>query len=80
MSILQGDSLAILRTLPDESVNCCVTAIARAVAGVIILALLVCVWALIIDEKCSRHLDENDILWEEVVAAQSAQSNNGGGR
>ncbi|MCK9599102.1 MAG: hypothetical protein M0R06_08685 [Sphaerochaeta sp.] len=38
----------------------------RTIAGLIILALLICVWAIIIDEKCSRHLDYNDILWEEI--------------
>ena len=38
----------------------------RAIAGLIVLALLICVWAIIIDEKCSRHLDYNDILWEEI--------------
>ena len=38
----------------------------RAVFGLIILALLICVWAIIIDEKCSRHLDYNDITWEEI--------------
>ena len=41
-------------------------AIARAVAGLIVLALLICVWAIIIDERCSRHLDYNDITWEEI--------------
>lgn len=51
----------------------------RAVAEVIILALLICVWALIIDHRCSVALDANDITWEEL-AAQSAQSNGGGGR
>ena len=38
----------------------------RAVAGIIVLALLICVWAIIIDEKCSKNLDANDILWEEI--------------
>lgn len=55
-------------------------AIFRAVAEVIILALLICVWAIVIDERCSRARSDNDILWEDIVAAQSAQSNGGGGR
>lgn len=41
-------------------------AIFGLIVGVAILALLICVWAIIIDEKCSRHLDYNDILWEEI--------------
>ena len=40
--------------------------IGQLIVGLIVLALLVCVWAIIIDEKCSRHLDYNDILWEEI--------------
>jgi 4-amino-4-deoxy-L-arabinose transferase-like glycosyltransferase len=58
-------------------------AIARAVAGLIVLALLICVWALIIDERGSRQISDLDPTYEEmlaVVAAQSAQSNLGGGK
>ena len=40
--------------------------IGQFIAGLIVLALLICVWAIIIDERCSRQLDYNDITWEEI--------------
>src|SRR5574343_76468 len=34
---------------------------ARMILGLVVLVLLLCVWAVVIDEKCSRNLDYNDI-------------------
>ena len=60
-------------------------AIARAVAviqyaliGILFLA-IVAFWAIVTQESTSRNLSENPTTWEEL-AAQSAQSNDGGGK
>ena len=39
----------------------------RTAIGIVVLILLLCLWAVVIDEKCSRNLDYNDILWEDLV-------------
>lgn len=38
----------------------------RTAIGIVVLIVLLCTLALVIDYKCSRALDGNDILWEEV--------------
>lgn len=40
--------------------------VAKTILGLIVLAFLICVWAIIVDEKCSKALDYNDITWEEI--------------
>jgi hypothetical protein len=35
-------------------------------AELALLIVLVALWALIVDYKCSRNLDANEITWEEV--------------
>ena len=52
----------------------------RAIVGIAIAALLWAVFAVIVIERCEQNIDLNDITWDELVAAQSAQSNDGGGK
>ena len=52
----------------------------RAIVGIAIAALLWAVFFVILIERCEQNMELNDITWDEVVAAQSAQSNDGGGR
>ena len=53
-------------------------AIQYALVGIMFLA-IVAFWAIVTQENGSRNLIGIDITWEEL-AAQSAQSNGGGGR
>jgi hypothetical protein len=49
-----------------------------ALVGILFLAIVV-FWAIVTQENGSRNLDGVKVTWEEL-AAQSAQSNGGGGK
>lgn len=46
--------------------------IVAGIVGIIVLAVLVCVMIVIVDERCSKALDENDIVWDEIDPAVRA--------
>lgn len=36
------------------------------IVGIIALILLACVMMTLIDDRCSKALDENDLVWDEL--------------
>lgn len=43
--------------------------IGEFIVGIIALALLACAMMVMIDERCSKDLDGNDIVWDELDPA-----------
>lgn len=40
--------------------------LASGVIGAIVFLILLAIWAVIVDERCSKNASETDITWEEV--------------
>lgn len=36
------------------------------ILGIILFAVLVCIMFIVIDDRCSKALDENDLVWDEL--------------